>query len=36
MKRILEPEVMDTREETEAYDAMDHSAVNMRICRTGG
>lgn len=28
MKRILEPEVMDTREEAEAYDAMDHSAVN--------
>ncbi len=28
MKRILEPEVMDTREEAEAYDAMDHSEVN--------
>ena len=28
MKRILEPEVMDTREEAEAYDAMDHSVVN--------
>ena len=28
MKRILEPEVMDTREEAEAYEAMDHSAVN--------
>ena len=28
MKRILEPEVMDTLEEAEAYDAMDHSAVN--------
>ena len=28
MKRILEPEVMDTREEAEAYDAMDHIAVN--------
>ena len=28
MKRILEPEVMDTHEEAEAYDAMDHSAVN--------
>ena len=28
MKRILEPEVMDTREEAKAYDAMDHSAVN--------
>ena len=29
MKRILEPEVMDTHEEAEAYDAMDHSAVNV-------
>ncbi len=29
MKRILEPEVMDTREEAEAYDAMDHTAVNI-------
>lgn len=29
MKRILEPEVMDTREEAEAYDAMDHSVVNV-------
>ena len=28
MKRILEPEVMDTHEEAEAYDAMDHTAVN--------
>ena len=28
MKRILEPEVMDTREEAEAYDAMDHAEVN--------
>ncbi len=28
MKRILEPEVMDTREEAEAYDAMDHGEVN--------
>ena len=28
MKRILEPEVMDTREEAEAYDTMDHSSVN--------
>ena len=28
MKRVLEPEVMDTREEAEAYDAMDHSTVN--------
>ena len=29
MKRILEPEVMDTPEEAEAYDAMDHAAVNI-------
>ena len=29
MKRILEPEVMDTCEEAEAYDAMDHTAVNI-------
>lgn len=28
MKRILEPEVMGTREEAEAYDAMDHGEVN--------
>ena len=28
MKRILEPEVMDTCEEVEAYDAMDHTTVN--------
>ena len=28
MKRILEPEVMDTREEAEAYDAMDFLTVN--------
>jgi ubiquinone/menaquinone biosynthesis C-methylase UbiE len=28
MQRILEPEVMDTSEESEAYDAMDHSTVN--------
>ena len=28
MKRILEPEVMDTREEAEAYDTMDHAEVN--------
>ena len=29
MKRILEPEVMDTCEEAEAYDAMDHTVVNI-------
>ena len=28
MKRVLEPEVMDSAEETAAYDAMDHAAVN--------
>lgn len=40
MKRILEPEVMDTREEAEAYDAMDHSTVNTafveRVIELGG
>jgi ubiquinone/menaquinone biosynthesis C-methylase UbiE len=28
LPRILEPEVMDTREEARDYDAMDHGAVN--------
>lgn len=28
MKRVLEPEVMDTPEEADAYDAMDHSGPN--------
>ncbi len=28
MERVLEPEVMDTEAEAEAYDAMDHSAAN--------
>lgn len=28
MERVLEPEVMDTQEEAEAYDAMDHSGAN--------
>ena len=28
LPRVLEPEVMDTREEARDYDAMDHSAVN--------
>lgn len=28
MKRVLEPEVMDTPEEARDYNAMDHSAVN--------
>ncbi len=28
LARTLEPEAMDTAEETDAYDAMDHRAVN--------
>jgi ubiquinone/menaquinone biosynthesis C-methylase UbiE len=28
LQRVLEPEVMDTREEARDYDAMDHGAVN--------
>ena len=28
MKRVLEPEVMDSVAEARDYDAMDHSAVN--------
>jgi ubiquinone/menaquinone biosynthesis C-methylase UbiE len=28
LKRVLEPEVMDTAEEASAYDAMDHAAPN--------
>ena len=28
LPRVLEPEVMDTREEAHDYDAMDHAAVN--------
>src|SRR6516225_6628369 len=28
LPRILEPEVMDTREEARDYDAMDHTTVN--------
>jgi ubiquinone/menaquinone biosynthesis C-methylase UbiE len=28
LARVLEPEVMDTREEARDYDAMDHAAVN--------
>lgn len=28
MERVLEPEVMDTVEDAEAYDAMDHSGAN--------
>ncbi len=29
--RVLEPEAMDTAEEARDYDAMDHSAVNLRF-----
>lgn len=32
LKRVLEPEVMDTLEEARDYDAMDHGAVNVRFC----
>lgn len=31
LERVLEPEVMDTVEEAESYDAMDHRAVNLRF-----
>jgi ubiquinone/menaquinone biosynthesis C-methylase UbiE len=31
LKRVLEPEVMDTPEEARDYDAMDHSAVNTQF-----
>ena len=31
LKRVLEPEVMDTAEEALAYDAMDHAEVNRRF-----
>jgi len=40
MERVLEPEVMDTKEEAEAYDAMDHSGANdafvARLFELGG
>ncbi len=40
MERVLEPEVMDTAEEAETYDAMDHSEVNeafvQRFLELGG
>ncbi len=32
LPRVLEPEVMDTAEEAEEYDAMDHAEVNRRFC----
>lgn len=31
LERILEPEVMDSAEEAQAYDLMDHSAVNRQF-----
>ena len=31
LSRVLEPEVMDRPEEAREYDAMDHSAVNLRF-----
>lgn len=31
LKRVLEPEVMDTAEEAADYDSMDHSHVNQRF-----
>ncbi|MCA9117999.1 MAG: class I SAM-dependent methyltransferase [Planctomycetaceae bacterium] len=31
LERILEPEVMDTAEESQAYDEMDHSTVNRQF-----
>lgn len=31
LQRVLEPEVMDTAEEAEDYDSMDHSQVNQRF-----
>ena len=31
LPRVLEPEVMDKPEEAREYDAMDHSAVNLRF-----
>jgi ubiquinone/menaquinone biosynthesis C-methylase UbiE len=33
MERVLEPEVMDTVEEAEAYDAMDHTEANQNFVR---
>ncbi len=31
LTRVLEPEVMDSREEAVAYNAMDHDAVNQKF-----
>ena len=33
LQRVLEPEVMDTLEEAEDYNAMDHSAVNIQYAQ---
>jgi ubiquinone/menaquinone biosynthesis C-methylase UbiE len=33
VERVLEPEVMDSAEETDAYDAMDHTTVNEIFVR---
>lgn len=33
LSRVLEPELMDTAEEAEAYDAMDHGPVNLRFAQ---
>lgn len=33
LKRVLEPEVMDTPREAEQYDTMDHGEVNRRFVR---
>jgi ubiquinone/menaquinone biosynthesis C-methylase UbiE len=32
LSRVLEPEVMDSDAEAEAYDTMDHAVVNARFC----
>lgn len=32
LTRVLEPEVMDTRDDALAYDSMDHAAVNAAFC----
>jgi ubiquinone/menaquinone biosynthesis C-methylase UbiE len=32
LARVLEPEVMDTAEEADDYDTMDHGAVNAKFC----
>ena len=32
LRRVLEPEVMDSDEEARDYDAMDHAGVNAAFC----